>query len=162
MNGAGVLDPRDIHSLKADLDGERMVRCYHCGAHIFVDCGTRFCCCDSCRRRVNTGDIAVRAMHWGSSLRTAGVVLIHRNAQVVCSEIVASLGVRVLGSVEADIRSGGVVVVGAGASLCGMVRAERLVVEPGAKVSGGMVCAGSENCETGFDGGVSRGGCLPV
>jgi bactofilin len=144
MKLAVSLDTRDAHSAMAALDDERLVRCYHCGADICVETGARFCCCQSCGVRVNTEDILVRAMYWGENLRTAGVVVIHRHARVVCSEIVASLGVRVLGRVEADICSGGVVVVESGAELHGSVRAERLIVEPGATLSGGLVCGPGE------------------
>lgn len=119
--------------------GVRDARCYHCGQSIEIAPMARSVSCPQCHQQLNTVDITVRAMHWGASLRTTGTVVIHRRAKVVCNEIVASVGVRVLGTVEADIRSGGGVVLGPDARLKGSVSGSKLIVDPGAELSGGMV-----------------------
>lgn len=133
-------DPSSLRRALLGLESARSVRCYHCGAENEVSPKAQSVSCRACYQQLNTADIAVRAMHWGGSLRTTGVVVIHRKARVVCHDIVASLGVRVLGHVESDIRSGGPVYLGPEAEVKGAVRASKLIVEGGALLSGGPCC----------------------
>lgn len=113
--------------------------CYHCGHEPEIAPRAQSASCGRCFGQLKTADISVRAMHWGGSLRTTGSVLVQRKARVVCGEIVAGEGVKILGLVEADIRAGGAVHIGSGAELKGSVRARVLIVEPGAVLTGGMV-----------------------
>ncbi len=136
-------DPSSLRRALLGLESARSVRCYHCGEENEVSPKAQSVSCHACYQQLNTADIGVRAMHWGGSLRTTGVVVLHRKARVVCHDIVASLGVRVLGQVEADIRSGGPVYVGPEAELKGAVRASKLIIESGAIVSGGPFCVPS-------------------
>ncbi len=157
MSDAVFNDSGSLRRAVLGDDGVRAVRCYHCGERIEIAPRARSVSCSLCHQQLNTVDIVVRAMHWGTSLRTAGSVVIHRRARAVCHEIVASVGVQVFGTVEADIRSGGVVVLGPEASLKGSVHAAKLIVDPGALVTGGMVCV-----PAGFGESVVRAGDCAV
>lgn len=117
--------------------GVRTVRCYHCDHECQVPAQGMTVTCSHCYKQISLEDISVRAMHWGGSLRTTGVIVIHRKARAVSQEVVASLGVRVLGTLEANIRSGGPVFIGAAATFKGAINAPRLIVEPGAQLLGG-------------------------
>lgn len=132
-------DPSSIRKALLGLEAPRQVRCYHCGHEHEIAPRAQSVSCGRCFRQLHTADISVRAMHWGGSLRTTGVVVVQKRARVVCSDIVASVGVRLLGLVEADIRSGGLVYIGPEAEVKGSVVASGLIVEPGAVLTGGMI-----------------------
>jgi cytoskeletal protein CcmA (bactofilin family) len=132
-------DPSSIRKALLGLEESRRVRCYHCDHSQEIAPRAQSVSCSRCFQQLHTADVSVRAMHWGGSLRTTGVVVVQRRARVVCSEIVASLGVRILGAVEADIRSGGPVFIGPEAEVRGAIGATRLTVEPGALLAGGMI-----------------------
>lgn len=118
-------------------DGVRAVRCYHCGHEQEVPSRAQTTTCLTCFKQLSIPDIGVRALHWGGGLRTCGEIVIHRKAWVVCQSVIASGDVRIFGHLEAEVRSGGTVYVGPEAVLKGAVRAGKLIVEPGAEVSGG-------------------------
>lgn len=118
-------------------DDLRSVRCYHCGHEQEVPGRAQTITCLACFKQLSIPDIGVRAMHWGGGLRTCGEIVIHRKARVVCQSVIASGDVRILGHLEGEVRSGGTVYVGPEAVLKGAVRAAKLVVDPGAEVSGG-------------------------
>ncbi len=118
-------------------DGVRGVMCYHCGHEQEVPSRAQTATCLACFKQLSIPDIAVRALHWGGGLRTCGEIMIHRKAKVVCQSVIATGDVRILGHLEAEVRSGGTVYVGPEAVLKGAVRAAKLIVEPGAEMSGG-------------------------
>jgi hypothetical protein len=130
-------DPFSIRAAVVGRQGVVLVRCYHCGREGEVPSRAMTVGCPHCYKQLNLEDISVRAMHWGGSLRTTGVVIIHKRARAVCNDVVSSCGVRILGSLEAAVRSAGPVYVGPNAIIKGSINAPTWIVEPGAQLIGG-------------------------
>lgn len=126
-----------IRSALFGRDGVRCVQCYHCGHEQEVPSRAQTTSCPNCFKQLSIPDISVRALHWGGGLRTCGQVMIHRRARVVCQNVIAVGDVVVHGHLEADVRCGHTVYVGPNAVLKGAVRAQKLIVDPGAELSGG-------------------------
>lgn len=118
-------------------DGVRSVQCYHCGHEQEAPARAQTISCIGCFKQISVPDIAVRALHWGGSLRSCGCITVHKRARVVCQSLIAVGDVTVHGHLEADVRAGGTVYVGPEAVLKGSVRATKLIVEPGAEMTGG-------------------------
>ncbi|RMH11257.1 MAG: polymer-forming cytoskeletal protein [Planctomycetota bacterium] len=130
----------EMSSIRAALlgrDGSRLATCYHCGHEQEAPVRAQTISCRACFKQISIPDIHVRALHWGGSLRTSGEIIIDRKARVVCQSVIAAKNVRVLGHLEADVRAGGAVYVGPEAVLKGAVRAQKLIIEPGAQLTGG-------------------------
>ncbi len=130
-------DALSIRSAIVGRQGTVPACCYHCGNSIKIPASAMTVTCPECYKQLNLEDISVRAMHWGGSLRTTGVVIIHKKARAVCNDVIASQGVRILGSLEASVRSAGPVYLGPNATVKGAINAPKLIVEPGAQLLGG-------------------------
>lgn len=117
----------------------RRARCYHCGGSFEASPKAITASCPSCHRQCTTQDVTIKMLHWGGNIQSCGLVTIARRAKAVTQLCVASAGVRVLGSLEATILSGGPVFLAKTAIVRGGVVAPSLVVERGAVLEGGIV-----------------------
>jgi len=115
----------------------RTVTCYHCRRPVTISAFAISATCPGCYKGLVLDDLVVREVHWAGKLRTCGRVIVERKGRVIGRLVQAALGVEVEGIVEATVVSGGPVVVKTSAKLSGDCRAPRLIVEPGATISGG-------------------------
>lgn len=118
-------------------NGQRTIRCYHCGGDIAVGARQRSAMCPKCYRGLELGDCLVRGTMSAARIQTGGRVIVPKKSRLVCGGVVAGAGVEVQGEIHANVVSGGAVVIAPGARWRGDCRAPAIIVAPGAVIEGG-------------------------
>ena len=112
----------------------REVHCAHCNREIEIPVRAMSVNCRHCHRRVVVEDMVIKAYHAVLRLATAGKVEVAKNATVIAEVHVRELDVK--GSVKGDVVAIERVSVGRKGVLEGNVSCRRIVVQPGAQLSG--------------------------
>ena len=115
----------------------RQVRCYHCSEPIEVSETALSLSCPCCCKRIVIQDLVVSGIYAGTKVQTCGRVVVERKGELSAAYVQASGGVFVDGSIKANVRSLGPVVIGAKARWRGDCEAPKIEIEPGAVVEGG-------------------------
>jgi cytoskeletal protein CcmA (bactofilin family) len=115
----------------------RQVRCYHCTQRIEVSESALSLSCPNCSKRIVIQDLIVSGIYAGSKVQTCGKVVVERKGDLSAASVQASSGIFVEGSIKANVRSLGPVIIGAKARWKGDCEAPRIEIEPGANVEGG-------------------------
>lgn len=134
------------------MTGERHVQCFHCLAVFPVAARASVLTCPSCYRRVRVEDIVVEREEVGSKFETCGRVIIRRKGRMVASTVVASLGVEVMGELEADAVVSSRIFIGSRARWRGHCQAGVIIVEPGATIRSGRFQIQLQPLETNASG----------
>ena len=112
----------------------REVLCAHCNGQIEIPVTAMSVNCRHCHRRVVIEDMVIKAYHAVLRLATAGKVEVANNAKVIAEVRVRELDVK--GSVKGDVVAVDRVSVGKKGVIEGDVSCRRIVVKPGAQLSG--------------------------
>ena len=115
----------------------RHVRCYHCAEPIEVSDSALSLSCPCCNKRIVVQDLVVSGTYAGTKVQTCGRVVVEKKGDLSAASVQASGGVFVDGSIKANVRSLGAVVIGAKARWRGDCEAPRIEIEPGATIDGG-------------------------
>lgn len=115
----------------------RQVRCYHCTQWIEVSETALSLSCPCCCKRIVIQDLIVSGTYAGTKVQTCGRVVVERKGDLSAASVQASSGIFVDGSLKANVRSLGPVVIGAKARWKGDCEAPKIEIEPGASVEGG-------------------------
>lgn len=115
----------------------RQVRCYHCTQRIEVSESALSLSCPCCNKRIVIQDLIVSGIYAGSKVQTCGKVVVERKGDLSAATVHASSGIFVDGSLKANVKSLGPVVIRAKARWRGDCEAPRIEIEPGASVEGG-------------------------
>jgi cytoskeletal protein CcmA (bactofilin family) len=113
------------------------VRCYHCTEPIEVSESALSLSCPCCCKRIVIQDLVVSGNYAGTKVQTCGRVVVERKGDLSAASVQASDGVFVEGTLKANVRSLGPVVIGAKARWRGDCQAPRIEIEPGAAIEGG-------------------------
>jgi hypothetical protein len=114
----------------------RTVQCYHCRRR-FEAGSAMILPCPGCHKNVNLEDVVVKTLKSVVTLQTCGRVKVEPKGRIKADLVEAHQGVEVLGSLEANVVSGGPVRIGPKALWKGDCRAPSLKLELGATVRGG-------------------------
>ena len=114
-----------------DDTGQRFITCYHCHERIQAPSIARSFGCPKCHRGIALDDITVPDSGWSGTLNTCGRIFIRPRARTITRNVHAGDGIEVLGVLEANVRSGGPVVVGARGRLKGQLQATSVWIDPG-------------------------------
>ena len=123
---------------KARAGERREVRCYLCQHRFEVSGMAQSTSCPGCNKPVIVADQEVKSGVRGPmrDLRTCGRVVVGRRARLICERIEAHGGLECEGIIDAKaVVSGETVRLGPKAVYKGTLKAPRLVVEAGAKLS---------------------------
>lgn len=93
--------------------------------------------CPKCHKNVVVEDVVVKNYKPVSAIQTCGRLIIRKGGRVAAKTVEAHQGVEVLGALQAQVLSGGPVVVGPKAEWRGDLRAPSLEVKSGARFLGG-------------------------
>jgi hypothetical protein len=115
----------------------RTVQCYHCQKWFQVGQRAISLSCPGCYRRVLLDDLVISETFRAQQIRTCGRIIVEPKGWISASEIHASAGIRVLGQLSADTVSLSPVIIAAGATWRGNLRAPAIHVEAGASITGG-------------------------
>lgn len=125
----------------------RPVRCYHCHHDFSISIHARSAACPSCYRGLCLDDLIVKTavpqVGTPGKLQTCGQIVVEKKAKYVGKAVQAVEGIEIQGQVEAEVVSGGSVLIGAGATHKGDLTAATLIVEPGAVIKGGFFRIGA-------------------
>lgn len=122
-----------------DEPGQRGIACYHCHERIQAPAAARSFGCPKCHRGVALDDITVGDSGWSGLLNTCGRIFIRPRARTITRVVHAGEGIEVLGVLEANVRSGGPVVVGSRGRLIGQVNATSVWIDPGGTLDSPMM-----------------------
>ncbi|MBI1191161.1 MAG: hypothetical protein GC200_10840 [Tepidisphaera sp.] len=122
-----------VRAAHSDYDepGQHYITCYHCGAQVVAPVIARSFGCPKCHRGIALDDITVKDSGWSGLLNTCGRIFIRPRARTITRNVHAGDGIEVLGVLEANVRSGGPVVVGSRGKLKGQVQATSVWIDPG-------------------------------
>ncbi|MBL8764672.1 MAG: polymer-forming cytoskeletal protein [Phycisphaerae bacterium] len=123
--------------------GTRQVVCVRCTGRFEVPAPSISASCPRCHRQVSVTDVVVRNTRWGGSIQTCGRVLVYPGGALRSLRIEAADGVEVLGSIDADVTSGGPVLIGPGATWRGNLSAPAVEIRPGATILSGAFRIGA-------------------
>ncbi len=118
-------------SVEQNDPDQRWIGCYHCGERLKAPAIARSFGCPKCHRGISLDDITVQDSGWSGMLNTCGRIFIRPRVRTITRNVHAGDGIEVLGVLEANVRSGGPVVVGAHGRLKGSVQATSLWIDPG-------------------------------
>ena len=93
--------------------------------------------CPGCHQSIQTEDVVVATLKSVVKLQTCGRVVVERKGRISASFVEAHGGVNVLGTMEANVLSGGPVWIGPKAVWKGDCRAPSLRVEAGGTIRSG-------------------------
>lgn len=116
----------------------RVVRCLHCAAAFRVPDAASVLTCPTCYQRVRVDDVVVDGEMVLPRLETCGRIIVRRRGRLHTRlGVRASLGVEVLGELQAETISSCRVYIGPQATFRGDCRAGGITVETGATILGG-------------------------
>ena len=113
---------------------QRTVHCYRCGKEFEVSSRTLSIGCPHCYQRLSMEDHVVSGMYHAKQLETCGSLAVGPKGDLRARLQVQTLQVE--GQVHGDVRAEGKVSVGSKARLVGDIRAVRLEVSEGGRISG--------------------------
>ena len=117
----------------------RTVTCYRCAQTAVVSGYAESASCPHCAGNLRLLPIEITKGHWGSSIMTTESIMVHQDAQVIANLIVASNNITIEGAVNAMCVCGGVATLTPTAQLKGGIRANTLIIQPGATIEGSIV-----------------------
>ena len=115
----------------------RIVQCYHCRHRFEVSRKTESTTCPGCNQRVIVGDVVVAELRPVRLVQTCGKIIIRKKARVNAELVEAHQGIELFGALQANVLSGGLVLIGAEARWNGDCRAPSVEIRPGARIEGG-------------------------
>lgn len=115
----------------------RAVRCYHCARGLDVPARAITLSCPHCYKAIHVRDVVVEGAHAAAQVFSCGVVVVGERGCLKASAVTASLGVSVLGRLEAHVRTHGPVVIGPSAVWAGDCAAANIIIRPGARILSG-------------------------
>jgi len=128
--------PSGAHSMTKPLT--RVVRCLHCAAAVRVPDAATVLTCPTCYQRVRVEDVVVENELVLPRLETCGRIVIRRRGRLYTRlGVRASLGVEVLGELQAETVNSCRVYIGPQATFRGDCQAGGITVETGATILGG-------------------------
>jgi hypothetical protein len=102
-----------------------------------VPVAARSASCTSCFKGLILDDLWVRESGYSGRLITCGRITVDRKARAITRTVQASGAVEILGALEANVTSHGMIYVGSSGRVKGDCEARELVVEAGAIIDGG-------------------------
>lgn len=130
---------RDRGSARCVVPESRSVTCYRCAGTLSVSGYAESASCPSCGGNLRLNPIEISKGHWGSSLMTTEQIHVHTDAQVIANLTIASGDMLIEGAVNSMCISGGTVRLTPTAELKGGVRADKVIIEPGARIIGSVI-----------------------
>ncbi|MAE66551.1 MAG: hypothetical protein CMJ18_19960 [Phycisphaeraceae bacterium] len=115
------------------------VRCYYCRRQFEVGARAESTACPGCGKAIIVGDVLVKQLKPVTTVRTCGRVVVHRKGRIIARDVEAHGGVEVMGILDANVVSGGPVVIGPKAQWNGDCNAPSVVIKQGAQVNGQFV-----------------------
>jgi len=129
---------RDRGAARSPNYESRTVTCYRCAKTAVVSGFAESASCPHCAGNLRLIPIEVTKGHWGSSLMTTESIMVHPEAKVIANLMVASHDIVIEGSVHSMCICGGTATLSPTAQLKGGVRANTLVIQPGATIEGSI------------------------
>jgi len=115
----------------------RVVQCYHCRKRFQVGDQAMTIPCPSCHKAVTVDDVVVKTLKAVLKLQTCGRVVVQKKGRVTAQLVEAHRGVEVEGVMEANVLSGGPVLIRAKAQWKGDCRAPSVAIELGSTIQSG-------------------------
>jgi hypothetical protein len=116
----------------------RLVQCYHCRKRFEIGAQAMTIPCPGCHKTVTVDDVVVKTLKAVLKLQTCGRVVVQRKGRVTAQLVEAHGGVEVEGVMEANVLSGGHVLIRSKGSWKGDCRAPSIEIEPGGTVQSGF------------------------
>lgn len=130
---------RDRGAARPVVPQSRDVVCYRCAAVLPVSGYAESASCPKCAGNLRLLPLEITKGHWGTSLLTTESIIVHPEAQVIANLTVASGDITIAGSVHSMCIAGGTVTLAQTGELRGGVRAARVIIEPGARITGSVI-----------------------
>ncbi|MCR9074423.1 MAG: polymer-forming cytoskeletal protein [bacterium] len=130
---------RDRGAARPVVPQSRDVVCYRCAAVLPVSGYAESASCPKCAGNLRLLPLEITKGHWGTSLLTTESIIVHPEAQVIANLTVASGNITIAGSVHSMCIAGGTVTLAQTGELRGGVRAARVIIEPGARITGSVI-----------------------
>lgn len=130
---------RDCGAARPVVPQSRDVVCYRCAAVLPVSGYAESASCPRCAGNLRLLPLEITKGHWGTSLLTTESIIVHPEAQVIANLTVASANITIAGSVHSMCIAGGTVTLTQTGELRGGVRAARVIIEPGARITGSVI-----------------------
>ncbi len=134
---------RERGSARTHIPESRKVTCYRCAKESTVSGFAESSSCPHCGGNLRLLPINIIKGHWGSSLLTTESVEIHEQAKAIANIIVASHNITIAGEAHAMCICGGTATITSTGHLKGGIRANKLIIEPGAHIEGSIAEAPS-------------------
>ena len=115
----------------------RTVQCYLCRRRFEVGARAQSTSCPGCNKPVIVEDIIVKQLKPVKRVQTCGRIVVQKKGRIISEFVEAHEGIEVLGVLQADVISGGPVIIGAKARWKGDLRAPSLEIKQGARIEGG-------------------------